>query len=264
MNQRGQSEYNPAWNGYSIDRWSVESDSEIVITLVNGGIRVKNTSNTERQFKQILPSDLNLAGKMITISALIGNVIGSVRYIFTQVSEPYQNSVACSVSTNGLFSASGTVLTGQQKIVFGLKPGAEITLLAVKLELGDQQTLAHKENGVWVLNEIPDYGEQLARCEYYRRVSASGHYFPGAMYSSADGVFLFSFTGGMRVTPSIEILLPGTVQDSAGTTHKLNANNYSIESVDRFGAKIVLHNLSGIPGGPAHICDARFALSADL
>lgn len=137
-------------------------------------------------------------------------------------------------------------------------------MIAAKLELGDTQTLAHKENGVWVLNEIPDFGEQLRRCEFYRRVSASGHYFPGAMYSDSNGVFLFPFSGGMRVTPSIEIVLPGALQDSNAVSHNLSADNYSIESVDRFGAKIVLHGLSGIPGGSAHLCDARFALSADL
>lgn len=41
------------------------------------------------------------------------------------------------------------------------------TIRAVKLELGTQQTLAHQESGVWGLNEIPDYGEQLRRCQRY-------------------------------------------------------------------------------------------------
>lgn len=41
------------------------------------------------------------------------------------------------------------------------------TIRAVKLELGTQQTLAHQENGAWVLNEIPNYGEQLRRCQRY-------------------------------------------------------------------------------------------------
>ena len=45
--------------------------------------------------------------------------------------------------------------------------GTGQTFVAVKLELGSQQTLAHQENGVWVLNEIPDYGEQLRRCQRY-------------------------------------------------------------------------------------------------
>lgn len=45
--------------------------------------------------------------------------------------------------------------------------GTGQTFVAAKLELGTQQTLAHQENGVWVLNEIPNYGEQLARCQRY-------------------------------------------------------------------------------------------------
>lgn len=46
--------------------------------------------------------------------------------------------------------------------------GTGQTFVAAKLELGTQQTLAHQENGVWVLNEIPDYGEQLARCQRHQ------------------------------------------------------------------------------------------------
>lgn len=41
------------------------------------------------------------------------------------------------------------------------------TIIAVKLEIGNTQTLAHKENGVWVLNEMPDYAIEFAKCEAY-------------------------------------------------------------------------------------------------
>ena len=43
-------------------------------------------------------------------------------------------------------------------------------LVAVKLELGTEQTLAHQENGVWVLNELPDYGEELTKCMRYLQI----------------------------------------------------------------------------------------------
>lgn len=46
-------------------------------------------------------------------------------------------------------------------------------LVAVKLEIGPQQTLAHQEDGVWVLNEIPDYGEELTKCMRYLQVLAA-------------------------------------------------------------------------------------------
>ena len=51
--------------------------------------------------------------------------------------------------------------------------GTGQTFVAAKLELGSTQTLAHRENGVWVLNEIPDYGEQLARCQRYFQTFAT-------------------------------------------------------------------------------------------
>lgn len=196
--------YIPAWNGYSIDRWSVESDSEIVITFVNGGIRVKNTATVARQFKQILPGDLNLAGRMITISALVSDVIGTVNYVLTQVNDPYKNSAACSISKDGLVSSSGSALTGQQKIVFGLEPGAEITVLAAKLELGPTQTLAHQENGVWVMNEVPNYGEQLRRCQRY--CVAYGQYAQwGAVDIQTDYIdFSVYLPVTMRALPSID------------------------------------------------------------
>ena len=43
-------------------------------------------------------------------------------------------------------------------------------LVAVKLEIGPQQTLAHQEDGAWVLNEIPDYGEELTKCMRYLQI----------------------------------------------------------------------------------------------
>ena len=45
-------------------------------------------------------------------------------------------------------------------------------IIAMKLELGDTQTLAHQdEEGNWVLNEIPDFGEQYAICCQYDKTS---------------------------------------------------------------------------------------------
>jgi hypothetical protein len=46
-----------------------------------------------------------------------------------------------------------------------LGAGEELSVKAVKLELGTEQTLAHQENGTWVLNEIPDYEEELVKCQ---------------------------------------------------------------------------------------------------
>lgn len=40
-------------------------------------------------------------------------------------------------------------------------------LLGAKLELGSTQTLAHQNGSTWAFNEIPDYGEELAKCQRF-------------------------------------------------------------------------------------------------
>ena len=81
------------------------------------------------------------------------------------------------------------------------------TIRAVKLELGTEQTIAHQENGVWVLNEIPDYGEQLRRCQrYYQRLKASSGYMRFGISQpytdTAAGVFI-PLQGEMRTAPAM-------------------------------------------------------------
>lgn len=221
--------YVPAWNGYSIDRWNVESDSGVVITFVDGGIHVRNTSSSRCQFKQILPNELNLAGRMITISVLVGDMTGTVNYALTQTDNPYKNSAICTITTSGLFSASGSVLTGQQKMAFVLEPGAEITILAVKLELGPAQTLAHQENGNWVLNEVPEYGEQLRRCQRYFQVHKAPYWFA----KNDDGTYRLTLPiPPMRTVPAV-------TYDTFGTgTIIADTKNYAENSVQFYATGV--------------------------
>ena len=72
----------------------------------------------------------------------------------------------------------------------------------MKLELGHRQTLAHKENNVWVLNEIPDYATELAKCQRYLRVFES----PPNGYITANSKIFVSYIpalSGMRSNPAV-------------------------------------------------------------
>lgn len=264
VNQRGQTEYTS--NGYTIDRWKFNNNSGDLVIDDTGIMFIGKQNYAEFEQRYEFPKDIS--GKQITISILADSFSGEGDfYLVIQNQTNYRTfllSAGLNSFTLNFFDESSVFRYFIQSQNVNETNPPKMHLLAAKLELGDTQTLARKESEKWVLNEIPDFGEQLRRCEFYRRMSTSGHYFPGAMYANSNGVFLFPFSGGMRVTPSIEIILPGTVNDSNGASHALSADNYSIESVDRFGAKIVLHGLSEIPIGPACICDAKFALSADL
>lgn len=46
----------------------------------------------------------------------------------------------------------------------------ECNLVAWKLELGTTQTLAHKEDGSWRVNEVPTYAEQYNLCAQYSSI----------------------------------------------------------------------------------------------
>ena len=105
------------------------------------------------------------------------------------------------------------------KVNFGFAGSTDNSaiIIAIKLELGDTQTLAHKENGVWVLNEIPDFGEQLRMCQRYYYQSFEGSnpktnkgacaFIAGAASSAPMAL---AFPVEMRTTPVVKIYSPQT------------------------------------------------------
>lgn len=169
VNQRGQTEYTAA--GYTIDRWS----SGVVLSLKNGFIRI-TSSGRYTQIFQTLESEF--AGKTFTFSLIVRGTPGAQ---CRTLACDYKKDVAYGMETTHEFVSDGFEMVtvsgafpsnAPAKLTFIFYPdnadtNLSVDLLAAKLELGDTQTLAHKENGVWALNEIPDYGEQLARCLYY-------------------------------------------------------------------------------------------------
>ena len=89
--------------------------------------------------------------------------------------------------------------------------GTGQTFVAAKLELCSTQTLAHQdENGNWVLNEIPDYGEQLRRCQRYLWRSWTGernvqNSILGVVFGNNHRITGFDYPVEMRTRPSITV-----------------------------------------------------------
>ena len=161
VNQRGQTTYTTSSDKYTIDRWmksagtlSIE-DGYISASLTDWGSILQNIEPD--LFKA-------LAGKTLTFSVLHKN--GQLKKTtFT----PDSNYTSTDI-WKGFGGEYGTMIyrwsDGHPSLAYANSQNGE--LVAIKLELGDNQTLAHQdENGVWQLNEIPDYGEQLARCQRY-------------------------------------------------------------------------------------------------
>ena len=149
VNQRGQTSYSGA--GYGIDRW-----------ICDGAVISENGLTLTDQSKYIiqrLDTELKKAvdGKTVTVSALLSTgelLFGTKVY-------------AAAPSANEYFVVGTLHIVNDTNGSIMFWAAQKATIVAVKLELGATQTLAHQENGNWVLNEIPDYGEQLARCQRY-------------------------------------------------------------------------------------------------
>lgn len=149
VNQRGQSSYSR--NSYSIDGWFVNNTANFGVSLTSGSLVLTSSSYTG-VFLEYIPHIQ--FGKQYTFSVLCsdGSLVGATGQI-NDSSEVIRASFS-----------EGAIVVWYDQVQIQCFGGNSYGVLAAKLELGDQQTLCHQENGVWVLNEIPDYEEEYYRC----------------------------------------------------------------------------------------------------
>lgn len=177
VNQRGKTTYSGA--GYGIDRWTMLSSGSIAVG--DTGITFQSTDGTAPYMYEIVDKD-NLAalkGQVVTASALFSGGVDTKRcaVVCYRPGEPgYTEFPSPTVAGTGIGSVSFTIPSDTTKVEFRLQTGewgvtGALSAVAAKLELGSQQTLAHQDNsGAWVLNEIPDYGEELTKCMRYLQI----------------------------------------------------------------------------------------------
>lgn len=98
-------------------------------------------------------------------------------------------------------------------------------LVAVKLELGTEQTLAHQNSsGAWVLNEMPDYGQELTKCMRYLQIISTPYNTSGngvAIGYANNTVDLWvpiPLAVPMRISPTPTIPTGGVSRFKAGKT----------------------------------------------
>ena len=176
VNQRGQAEYTSSGSGntYCIDRWAVQFEGT-KYTVATATLSTTSETNVG-QMNGMLPNNeaMQFVGKQMTLSLLVDNPDGvdvtlniRDRTRWSHLLPPKTGSGSL-ITTTGVF---GTLNGGEDiQVSFVVPQGKAVRLIATKLELGSQQTLTHQKNGVWVLNEIPNYWEQLAACQRYYQV----------------------------------------------------------------------------------------------
>ncbi len=189
VNQRGASSYakpdmtnNSSKFGY--DRWHLRN---VTATAQANGLKLQKNGSTPFLMQTVENANA-LKGKTVTASFLLDGITGTSTDFYAAVSNgtfsiavgtEFGHSISCQ---NGLITVtcdiSADVTINYFNMSIRIRDMSDITactLVAAKLELGTQQTLAHQDaSGNWVLNEIPNYAEQLARCmRYYQLYSSS-------------------------------------------------------------------------------------------
>ena len=259
VNQRGQTSY--AGNVYGIDRWKLDVGESV--TIDNGLNLVKANSFIGQYFddfdkfigRQLVGSILMSDGNLYTGTCIYNGILNQAHSLFA-------NSII------GMYIQKLASALTQVEFNTAID---NVKVLAIKLELGTQQTLAHKEYGEWVLNEIPKVGDQLAECQRYLFAARalSGFACIGSGYISADGaeaIIVVPTPVSLRTFPVCAVNGTLRVDTSYGETVTVN----SVSIFNAGNGSVCIHGAitgSATPKAPCYMLvdgSSNLLLSADL
>jgi hypothetical protein len=153
-------------------------------------------------------------------------------------------------------------------------------LVAVKLELGSQQTLAHQVGGAWVLSEMPDYGEELTKCMRYLQIittpyDTSGNGVAiGYANNTVDLWVPIPLAVPMRISPTPTIPTGGVSRFKAGKTSSAlkdvtrATGGWAMQTGGACSMRSLIFTSSGLTAGETYALfmrqGAQIVLSAEL
>ena len=197
---------------YTIDRWMLTSaDGSGNVNILIGDDYIEYNGVGNANFSEVIKG--KFAGKTVTLTMLVKdatNCMFGIRNIntwevFSGTSIPDGSGLVTITAAIPSDYAYDMIRVTISSGLSGENVPHLIKIKAVKLELGSQQTLAHQdENGNWVLNEIPNYAEELAKCQrYFTNIPYSIGRTISTAVSDGNGEAFFPiyFPTTMRVTP---------------------------------------------------------------
>ena len=170
INQNGDVSYNAV--GICVDRWRIAS-LNLAVAVNSDGVKLTAGGNAGSIGQLLRDTDWWL-GKTVTLSMLYNGT----KLVTKSMTIPATRPSASGAVLYQAFESIGSiqlyydVAPGDAfRVYLVASPNASYTINAVKLELGDIQTLAHQVNGAWVLNDIPpDFQTELNKCKAYQVV----------------------------------------------------------------------------------------------
>lgn len=209
VNQRGQTSYTRgSADGYGIDCWKMMTATPNVTTIGDGYLQLSQNA----LIGQLLEDPYELCDKRVTASAL--TTVGLFSFSANVPSKAELSAITKDMSIGsanitvpeGTTGYIGLMHTHGHNTMLRLRAyeGHTINFIAAKLELGDQQTLAHQDaDGNWLLNEIPSYAEQVSRCQRYL-IPLASYQCPASILGANSILFFVPLPVTMRTLPTIK------------------------------------------------------------
>lgn len=217
VNQRGITSL-PAGSGYYADRWSKYGSATTGI-VAKGNVHIINSGASTFGWQQRMEADRLIAGMTYTMSFLLKPIsiddLTNIRLSYGNTLDNISGSINLPADTPlnawTAFSYTFTLPESSDGFYnFRIRTTAvpcEFEIGPGKLELGSVQTLAHQDSsGAWVLNEIPDYAEQLRRCQRYLYIQKTNtRFIASGLLTAAKTAIFFGVTVPvpMRALPTL-------------------------------------------------------------
>ena len=208
VNQKGQMEY--TGSGYTIDRWRSYGAK---VSINDGYISLSTEGNPTFCQK----SEFDLYDKTLTFSVLLANGSLCTGTGILASGTAWKNTTLYEDSSIKLWLQNSDPLFNA---AIDIKGNTPVDMVAAKLEFGSSQTLAHKEGSKWVLNEIPDYATELAKCQRYFYKTQGAFEYRGIAISRwyvSSGTIELPVP--MRIKPACKIF------DRSGNVGKISTRN---------------------------------------
>ena len=196
VNQRGITSVTES-HKYIADRWRTYTTLATfeVSRDSNGCIVIDNTFGSEgiALYQKRTTTYLNsLVGRKLTASVLLSD--GTI-YSGTAV---FDGTNRTNYYENDSLILYAPAISNYQILCVAVKPGASVTIKALKLEVGEISTLH--------LDSRPEYALELAKCQrYFQRISGSNNDYLGLAYflSTTDAYICLAIPSLMRTTPTL-------------------------------------------------------------
>ena len=254
VNQRGQTSY--TGNRYGIDRWKVSTNNSTAAVSVGDGW-INFTSDASGTYINFSSTVEKVQPGNYTLSFLVDD--------YTKAQQIFlQGKVSQMVFTSNLLTMTFSVAETSAIAVGIQKKAASSTLkiYAAKLELGSVSTLAHQENGVWVLNDpLPNYAEELAKCQRYFLPISVYCIFAGCGSGQNTSISCFVPTPcEMRIVPSLPSTFSVNIYTVTGAYSNKTCTVENIKKVNN-GFRMLLTSTQQIINTPYGVCGVSLTQS---